>query len=86
MANKTTSTNELKIENLFVDGDTRTITLKNPKDTITTAEITALETLIKNGDGTASILIGDKYGGDFRRIEKVRRIEKATTEFDIGLS
>lgn len=84
MADKTTSTNELKIENLFVDGDTRTITLKNPKDTITTEEITALETLILNGGGSASILIGDKYGGDFRRIEEVRRIEKAVTEFDIS--
>ncbi len=83
MADKTTSTDELKIENLFVDGDTRTITLKNPKDTITTAEITALETLILNGGGSASILIGEKYGGDFRRIEEVRRIEKAVTEFDL---
>ena len=86
MANKTTTTDELKIENLFTDGDTRTITLKNPKDTITTAEITALETLIKNGTGEASLLIGDKYGGDFKQIWTVRRIEKTTTEFDIGLS
>lgn len=86
MANKTTSTDELKIENLFTDGDTRTITLKNPKDTITTGEITALETLIKNGTGEASLLIGDKYGSDFKQIWTVRRIEKATTEFDIGLS
>lgn len=86
MANKTTSTDELKIENLFTDGDTRTITLKNPKDTITTGEITALETLIKNGTGEASLLIGDKYGSDFKQIWEVRRIEKTTTEFDIGLS
>jgi len=86
LANKTTTTDELKIENLFTDGDTRTITLKNPKDTITTAEITALETLIKNGTGEASLLIGDKYGSDFKQIWTVRRIEKTTTEFDIGLS
>lgn len=86
MANKTTSTDELKIENLFTDGDTRTITLKNPKDTITREEITALETLIKNGTGEASLLIGDKYGSDFKQIWEVRRIEKTTTEFDIGLS
>lgn len=85
MANKTTTTDELKIENLFTDGDTRTITLKNPKDTITTEEITALETLIKNGTGEASLLIGDKYGSDFKQIWEVRRIEKTTTEFDIGL-
>lgn len=84
MANKTTTTDELKIENLFTDGDTRTITLKNPKDTITTEEITALETLIKNGTGEASLLIGDKYGSDFKQIWEVRRIEKTTTEFDIS--
>lgn len=85
MADKVTTTNELKIENLFVDGDTRTITLKNPKETIATSEITALETLIKNGnDGSESLLIGDKYGSDFRRIEEVRRVNKTTTEYDIS--
>ncbi len=84
MADKTNSSKELKIENLFVDGDTRTITLKNPKDTITTGEITALETLILNGGGSSSILIGDKYGSDFKQIWEVRRINKVTTEYDIG--
>lgn len=84
MADKTTTTKELKIENLFTDGDTRTITLKNPKETIETNEITALETLILNGDGTQSILIGDKYGSDFKRIQEVRRITKTTKEYDIS--
>ncbi len=84
MANKTTTTDELKIENLFTDGDTRTITLKNPKDTITTEEITALETLIKNGTGEASLLIGDKYGSDFKQIWTVKRVNKTTTEYDIS--
>ena len=74
MSDKVTTSHELKIENLFVDGDTRTITLKNPKAIIETSEITALETLILNGDGTESILIGDKYGSDFRRIQEVREI------------
>lgn len=84
MADKATTTNELKIENLFVDGDTRTITLKNPKENIATSEITALETLILNGDGSQSILIGDKYGSDFRRIQEVRRIEKTTVDYDLS--
>lgn len=84
MADKITTTNELKIENLFTDGDTRTITLKNPKATIETSEITALETLIKNGDGTQSILIGDKYGSDFRQIWEVRKTSKTTTDFDLS--
>lgn len=84
MADKVTTTNELKIENLFVDGDTRNITLKNPKATIETSEITALETLIKNGDGTTSILIGDKYGSDFKQIWEVRKTSKTTTDFDLS--
>lgn len=84
MADKTTTTEELKIENLFVDGDTRTITLKNPKENIATSEITALETLILNGTGEESILIGDKYGSNFRRIEKVTKVKKRTTEWDIS--
>lgn len=84
MADKTTQTHELKIDNLFVDGDTRTITLKNPKQTIQTSEITALETLILNGDGTQSILIGDKYGSDFKRIQEVRKVTKATTDYDLS--
>jgi len=84
MANKVTQTDELKIENLFTDGDTRTITLKNPKETISTSEITALETLIKNGTGEASLLIGDKYGSDFRRIQEVTRVSKITHEYDLS--
>lgn len=84
MADKTTTTKELKIENLFTDGDTRTITLKNPKEIIETNEITALETLILNGTGEESILIGDKYGSDFKRIQEVRRVTKTTKEYDIS--
>ncbi len=84
MADKVTTTDELKINNLFVDGDTRTITLKNPKDTIETSEITALETLILNGTGEQSILIGDKYGSDFKRIQEATKVRKITTEYDIS--
>lgn len=85
MADKTTTSDELKIENLFVDGDTRTIKLKNPKPTITTNEIMQLESLIKNGDGTQSVLIGDKYGSDFHRIQKVTKVSTTKTKFDLGL-
>lgn len=78
------TTRELKINNLFVDGDTRTINLKNPKETITSAEIEELETLIKNGTGEQSILVGDKYGSDFKRIQTVTKVEKTTVNYDIS--
>lgn len=84
MADKTTTSNELKIENLFVDGDTRTITLKNPRAGISTADITALETLILNSAEANSLLIGDKYGSDFKRIHTVRKVSKTTTEYDLS--
>ena len=46
MADTTTTTNSLKIEAVFVDGDTRNITLKNPKQNISTSEIQTLEAYI----------------------------------------
>lgn len=74
------STNEatLKIENYFVDGDTRTITLKNPKSTITTSEIAELETFMR----TNNIIQGDKMAGTFGKIEKVTRITTWKTYLD----
>lgn len=77
-----TRTTELKIETLFVDGDTRTITLKNPKSTITTTEIQDLERLMLNGDGE-TLIIGDKYGGEFKKITKATRVTTVTSPLDI---
>lgn len=74
------STNEatLKIENYFVDGDTRTISLKNPKSEITTSEIAELETFMR----TNNIIVGDKMAGTFGKIEKVTRINTRKTYLD----
>lgn len=86
MADKTTTTSTLNIETAYKDTDTRTIKLKNPRENISTGDITALETLIKNGaDSSASLLIGDKRGSDFLQIDKVTKVTKATTEFDLGV-
>lgn len=84
MADTQTTTRELKIENLFQDGDTRTITLKNPKAEITVSEIGELETLILNG-GTSTLLLGDQTGAPFRRINEVRRVTTTRTVLDIGI-
>lgn len=87
MADKVATTSTLNIETAYKDTDTRTIKLKNPRDNISTGEITALETLIRNGsDGSASLLIGDKRGSDFLQIDKVTKINKATTTLDLGIS
>lgn len=79
MPDTLSSSNELKIENLFVDGDTRTITLKNPKTTITSAEITALNAIMQS----SQILIGDKWGGAFGRITSVKKVTKESQKLDL---
>lgn len=84
MADTTTTKTELKFEWLFTDGDTRTFTEENPKSTITTGEITSLETLILNG-GTTPLLVGDKTNAPFRRINTVVKETTQTTVLDLGL-
>lgn len=69
----------LKIENLFVDGDTRTITLKNPKDNISVSQITELNSFMQSNN----ILIGDKTGATFGRIQKVSKRSTHSTTLDL---
>lgn len=83
MSDKQTETYDLKIDLVFVDGDTRTITLKNPKTQITTEEIRELETLMLNENGE-TLLVGDKYGSALSKITKVAKITQTTTTLDIG--
>jgi len=79
MPDTISSSDELKIENLFVDGDTRTITLKNPKTTITTSDIVALNAQMQS----SQIIVGDKWGGAFGRITSVKKVSKETQKLDI---
>lgn len=89
MADTTTTSYQLKFEWLFLDGDTRVLTLKNPKAEITTAEITELETLILDAPETATdvstpLLVGDRASSNFRRINLVTRETITTTNMDLG--
>lgn len=78
-----TSSQTLKIEHLFFDGDTRTQTINIPKQGLTEADIKSYETLILNG-GTSTILIGDKAGADYRRINYAKYVTTTTTTLDIS--
>lgn len=78
MADISATTETLKIENLFVDGDTRTITLKNPRAGITTQDIRDLEAFMQAN----SIIIGDKYSGTFGKIGTVKRVTETKTYLD----
>lgn len=80
MAHITSSAESLKIENLFVDGDTRTITLKNPRSNISNADITELQTFMQHHN----VIIGDKYGGTFGRIESVNKVTEYKTYLDLS--
>lgn len=81
MADISTTTETLKFDLLFVDGDTRALTLKNPKRNISTSEITDLQTFMQ----TNNIVVGDKDGGTFGRIDAVTRITEYKTSLDFSV-
>lgn len=70
----------LKIETIFVDGDTRTINLKNPKDTLTSSDISNLNSFMQ----TNNIIIGDKEQATFGRIKSATTIHKQDVILDLS--
>lgn len=79
MADSVSSGRELKIESMFVDGDTRTFNVKSPKSNISQSDISALNTYMQ----TNNILIGDKYGGRFGKIMTASTVDKTTVTLDL---
>lgn len=80
MADISYQTETLKFDLLFVDGDTRALTLKNPKRTISSSEIDDLQTFMR----TNNIVVGDREGGTFGRIDAVTRVTERKTELDFS--
>ena len=80
MADVIKNSRSLIIENVFVDGDTRSVTLKNPRSDISESQITDLNSFLQE----TNILIGDKDGATFGRIRKVTRRNTTTTYLDIS--
>lgn len=80
MSDTQTTTRELVIENYFVDGDTRTQTLKNPKLNIASSEIQSLQTYCQINQP----IIGDKTGAAFGRIN--RATVKTTNKITLDLT
>ena len=69
----------LNIECGFNDGDTRTITLKNPNSNVSSSDIENLETfMIEN-----KVIIGDREGYDFRKIKQALKRDTTTTYLDL---
>lgn len=78
MADIIRQTKTLSLEAEFIDGDTRTITLDNPKDTLTAADIDATATIM------TKTLVGDKLGAQFYRWKTAAIINKQSIIFDIS--
>lgn len=79
MADTMTTTKTLEIDTYFVDGDTRRITLKNPKPSITESQISALNEMIQ----ADNLLIGDRNGATFGKITKATRVTKNLRDIEI---
>lgn len=79
MANVVRESETLKINVVFVDGDYRTITLKDPKNTILASTISTLNTFIQQNN----LLIGDKEGATFGKIKTVTRRTETKIHYDL---
>lgn len=74
MANsRVVETEKLSVVAEFTDNDTRTITIDNPKATIESSEVQALQT------SAAKVLIGDLNGAAFSRLKSIDRIRDIKT-------
>ena len=79
MSDVTRLSNELKVDCYFVDGDTRTFTIKTPRQSLSRSDIVELNNfMIAN-----NILVGDKYGATFGRITEARIVRTARTTLDL---
>lgn len=64
----------------FKDEDDRTITLDNPKASVSVADVLAIEDYIKSNN----VFVGDKAGADFRRIKAAKTVTNVSTIYDLS--
>lgn len=79
MADKITQTSELKLEAKFYDGDTRTLTIENPKSTVDKAAVKAFEATAKE----TQAILGDKTGAAFVGISTAKTRSVKRTDVDL---
>ena len=77
MADKTKTTKQLKLVAGFSDGDDRTISIDNPKASISAADINALKT------DAIAVLQGDKTGATMTGWRDAKVVEATTVYLDI---
>lgn len=79
MADSLKSSATAQFEFAFVDGDTRTFNLPNPKANITQEEVQDLNSYIRENN----LIVGDKDGGTFAQINKITKIGKSVLTVDL---
>lgn len=79
MADKVTTSSELKLVAKFNDNDTRTITIDSPKDSLTAADINAVGTTIKNNN----VILGDKGASAFNSFIEAKKVSLTRTTLDL---
>ena len=79
MADMIKTSTVLNIECVFNDGDTRTITLKNPRSNVSASDIENLESFMLEN----KIIIGDRDSFDFKKIRKAVKRETTTRYLDL---
>lgn len=79
MADKVSTSRQLKLLMGFSDGDDRTLALDNPRANLTAAEIKAINSLM------AGVIIGDKYGASFAELKDANIETTRTTVFDLDV-
>lgn len=80
MADTIKSASELLIECAFRDGDTRTITLNNPRNDLSDSDIENLEEFISGN----LVIIGDREGAEFWKVKRAFIRNTTTTYLDLN--
>lgn len=76
MADKITTTKQLKLLAGFADEDDRTLTIDNPNENLTWSDIETFASL------SANVLIGDKYSASFSRFKEAKYVNTTLTLID----
>ena len=76
MADTMKTTRQLKLLAGFADEDDRTITIDDPKQNLTWADIEAFQAV-------SFVLIGDKYGAAFTRYKEAKYVDTTLTTIDV---
>ena len=80
MADITKTKGTLQLVAEFTDGDDRTITVDNPKATLTAGASNAVASSAKNNN----IPPGDKAAADFSRFKSAKKIAQTTKYLDLS--